>query len=153
VCCDGRFDRSGRKENAPTRRCWRDVCFERATRVRGSPTAGPCDGGAERGSGTAFALAAARLAYCGGFDLEDPEILAEAAAAAGMKLDACLAAAGDPSWDGDLLATARGLLSRGVRELPAVRVATRFIAGERGLPEAAAMLRACSRPRRVAPLP
>lgn len=107
---------------------------------------------AECGPATAFALAAGRLAYCGGFDLEDPEILAEAAAAAGMKLDACLAAAGDPSWDGDLLATARGLLSRGVCELPAVRVGSRFIAGEHRLAEAAAMLRASARPHRVAPL-
>src|SRR3954468_9846060 len=45
---------------------------------------------AESGRGAAFALAAGRLAYCGGFDLEDPEILAEAAAAAGLGLDPCL---------------------------------------------------------------
>ena len=37
----------------------------------------------EIGAGAAFALAASRLAFCGGFDLEDPETLAEAAAAAG----------------------------------------------------------------------
>ena len=49
----------------------------------------------EYGAGARFALAAARLAFCGGFDLEDPEILAEAAAAAGIPLDPCLAAAGD----------------------------------------------------------
>ena len=36
----------------------------------------------EIGAGPQFALAAARLAFCGGFDLEDPEVLAEAAAAA-----------------------------------------------------------------------
>ena len=35
---------------------------------------------AEIGAGARFALAASRLAFCGGFDLEDPEILAEAAA-------------------------------------------------------------------------
>ena len=40
----------------------------------------------EAGRGAAFVLAAARLAFCGGFDLEDPEILAEAAAAAGIVL-------------------------------------------------------------------
>ncbi|MDQ4040319.1 MAG: DsbA family protein, partial [Actinomycetota bacterium] len=33
---------------------------------------------AEQGRGGAFALAAARLAFCGGFDLRDPEVLAEA---------------------------------------------------------------------------
>ncbi len=40
----------------------------------------------ELGAGAAFALAAGRLAYCGGFDLDDPETLAEAAAAAGLPL-------------------------------------------------------------------
>jgi 2-hydroxychromene-2-carboxylate isomerase len=49
---------------------------------------------AEVGAGARFVLAASRLAFCGGFDLEDLEILAEAAAAAGMLLDDCLAATG-----------------------------------------------------------
>ena len=39
---------------------------------------------AECGRGAAFVLAAGRLAFCGGFDLDDPEILVEAAAAAGL---------------------------------------------------------------------
>ena len=39
---------------------------------------------AECGRGAAFVLAAGRLAFCGGFDLDDPEILFEAAAAAGL---------------------------------------------------------------------
>ena len=39
---------------------------------------------ADAGRGAAFVLAAGRLAFCGGFDLDDPEILAEAAAAAGL---------------------------------------------------------------------
>ena len=42
---------------------------------------------AERGRGAAFALAAGRLAFCGGFDLDDPDSLAEAAAAAGLDLE------------------------------------------------------------------
>ena len=50
---------------------------------------------AERGCGAAFVLAASRLAFCGGFDIDDPEILAEAAAAAGIGLRETLAAAGD----------------------------------------------------------
>ena len=49
----------------------------------------------EAGRGAAFVLAATRLAFCGGFDLDDPEILAEAAAAAGVVLDECLHAARD----------------------------------------------------------
>src|SRR4051812_32738437 len=55
---------------------------------------------AEAGRGAAFVLAATRLAFCGGFDLDDPEILAEAAAAAGLVLDECLAAARDEGRDG-----------------------------------------------------
>src|ERR1700757_4698088 len=48
------------------------------------PGASPCAQRAcafacELGAGGAFALAASRLAFCGGFDLEDPETLAEAA--------------------------------------------------------------------------
>jgi 2-hydroxychromene-2-carboxylate isomerase len=93
------------------------------------------------GAGARFGLAAARLAFCGGFDLEDPEVLAEAAAVAGLALDDCLAAAGDPSLDATLEATARGLRAQGVTELPAMRSGRRFRHGERGLTETAAALR------------
>ena len=41
---------------------------------------------AERGRAAPFVLAAGRLAFCGGYDLDDPETLAEAAAAAGLGL-------------------------------------------------------------------
>src|SRR3954453_7240038 len=47
------------------------------------------------GRGGAFVLAASRLAFCGGFDLDDPEVLAEAAAAAGLPLQDVLGAVGD----------------------------------------------------------
>lgn len=96
----------------------------------------------EVGAGARFGLAAARLAFCGGFDLEDPEVLAEAAAAAGVALDDCLVAAGDRSLDRTIGATARGLAARGVTELPAVRSGRLFQEGERGLTETAALLRA-----------
>src|SRR4051794_26626731 len=52
---------------------------------------------AQQARGSAFVLAASRLAFCGGFDLDDPEVLAEAAAAAGLGLRECLQAAGDPA--------------------------------------------------------
>ena len=96
---------------------------------------------AEIGAGSRFALAASRLAFCGGFDLEDPEILAEAAAASGIGLSACLAAAGDVSRDAELHATARGLLAQGVRELPAIRVGHRLFHGDTALAAAAMVLR------------
>jgi 2-hydroxychromene-2-carboxylate isomerase len=96
---------------------------------------------AEAGEGATFALAASRLAFCGGFDLEDPEILAEAAAVAGLPLDVCLAAAADEARDGQLHATARMILARGVKQLPAISIGRRWFAGERGVMEAAAWLR------------
>lgn len=93
---------------------------------------------AERGRGAAFVLAAGRLAFCGGFDLNDPEVLAEAAAAAGLPLDDCLAAAGDTERDADLEHAARRLLARGAYELPVLRVGRRLFSGEGRLPEAVA---------------
>jgi 2-hydroxychromene-2-carboxylate isomerase len=99
---------------------------------------------AQVGVGARFALAAARLAFCGGFDLGDPEVLAEAAAASGFALGQCVAAARDEALDGSLQATARGLLARGVGRLPAVRVGHGFFAGEALLSQAAAVSRAAS---------
>jgi 2-hydroxychromene-2-carboxylate isomerase len=96
---------------------------------------------AEVGACRRFALAASRLAFCGGFDLEDPEILAEAASAAGIHPEECLAAARDPKRAAMLEATARGLRSRGVAELPAIRVGRRWFAGESALDEAATLVR------------
>ncbi|MBV9838672.1 MAG: DsbA family protein [Solirubrobacterales bacterium] len=102
----------------------------------------------ETGAGARFGLAAIRLAFCGGFDLEDPEILAEAAAAASMTLEDCLAAAGDPARDLSPRATATGLRTRGIRRLPAVRLGTRWFVGEPGLMAASAMLRTAAARRR-----
>jgi 2-hydroxychromene-2-carboxylate isomerase len=96
------------------------------------------------GAGARFALAALRLAFCGGFDLEDPEILAEAAAAAGIQLRDCFNAIGDESIEEALSATTRGLQMRGVRQLPAVRVGHVWFAGEQRLTEAVALARAPS---------
>jgi 2-hydroxychromene-2-carboxylate isomerase len=95
---------------------------------------------AEIGKGSRFALAASRLAFCGGFDLEEPEILAEAAAAAGIGLPDCLSAARDRTRDEGLSATARGLLARGVHRLPAIRVGRHWFDGDGALAGAAAVL-------------
>jgi len=96
---------------------------------------------AEIGAGSRFALAALRLAFCGGFDLEDPEILAESAAAAGLSLRDCFCAVGELSRDGALHATARGLLLHGVQRLPAIRVGRHWFHGDGALAAAAALLR------------
>ncbi len=104
---------------------------------------------AEIGSGSRFALAAGRLAFCGGFDLEDPETLAEAAAAAGVSLDDCLQAAGDPGRDRCMQAAADELRRGGVDRLPAVALGGRLFAGEAGLMAAAAIL---NQPPQVRPL-
>jgi 2-hydroxychromene-2-carboxylate isomerase len=96
---------------------------------------------AECGRGAAFTLAAGRLAYCGGFDLEDPEILAAAAAAAGLGLDACLEAARDESRDGKLEKAGRRLLAAGADLLPALRVGRSLFWGEQRVAEAAAAAR------------
>ena len=99
---------------------------------------------AEQGKGGAFVLAAGRLAYCGGFDLEDPEALAEAAAAAGVGLEGCLDAAGDVGRDGRIEAAARRLLAAGADRLPALRVGRSLVWGERKVAEAAAAARMAS---------
>ena len=54
---------------------------------------------ASQGGGPRFALAAFRLSFCGGYDLEDPAIIGEAAAAAGLGVVEVLTAAKDPRWD------------------------------------------------------
>ena len=93
---------------------------------------------AERGFGAAFVLAASRLAYCGGFDLADPEVLAEAAAASGIGLGTCLEAARDVRRDGQMEADGRRLLAFGATALPAVQIGPRLFCGEERIAEAAA---------------
>jgi 2-hydroxychromene-2-carboxylate isomerase len=95
----------------------------------------------ELGAGAAFTLAAGRLAYCGGFDLDDPETLAEAAAAAGVPLTPCLEAAGETWRDDELRELGRTLWSRGVAETPAISVGEHWFSGVAGLMSAGARLR------------
>ena len=93
---------------------------------------------AERGNAAPFVLAAGRLAFCGGYDLDDPEVIAEAAAAACLALDDALAAAAEIRRDGAMERAAMRLLRRGADELPAAVVGRRLFAGEGRLAEAAA---------------
>jgi 2-hydroxychromene-2-carboxylate isomerase len=92
----------------------------------------------EHGRGAAFVLAAGRLAFCGGFDLGDPEVLAEAIAAAGLPLHASLHAAADTARDAAIEEAGRRLAAGGATELPALRVGRRLFSGEERLPEAMA---------------
>lgn len=92
----------------------------------------------ERGRCSAFVLAASRLAFCGGFDIDDPEILAEAAAAAAIGLDEALAAAGDLGRDGPIEEAGLMLLAAGATRLPALRLGGTLFCGEERLREAAA---------------
>jgi 2-hydroxychromene-2-carboxylate isomerase len=96
---------------------------------------------AECGRGAAFVLAATRLAFCGGYDLDDPEILAEAAAAAGVVLDETLHAARDEARDGAIEETGRALLAAGADRLPALRVGRALYWGEARVGEALAAAR------------
>ena len=84
----------------------------------------------EAGRGGEFIIAAGRLAFCGGFDLDDPEVLMEAAAASGIALDACLEAAGDVSRDAPIEAAGRRLLALGADHLPVLRMGGAFVSGE-----------------------
>jgi 2-hydroxychromene-2-carboxylate isomerase len=102
----------------------------------------------EIGAGGSFALAASRLAFCGGFDLEDPETLAEAAAAAGVPLEECLQAAGESWRDEELEYTAAALRAEGVAELPAIRIGEHWFQGETGLLAASRLLSEPGAPRR-----
>ena len=96
---------------------------------------------AERGRGAGFALAAGRLAFSGGFDLDHPDSLAEAAAAAGLDLEESLRAAADRRRDGAVEAAARRLLAVGADRLPALRVGRSLFWGESQVADAVATAR------------
>jgi 2-hydroxychromene-2-carboxylate isomerase len=76
---------------------------------------------AERGRGAAFAIATGRLAFCGGFDVEDKDILAEAAAAAGLDAAEALEVARDIQRDEAIVGAGRSLWSEGATALPALQ--------------------------------
>jgi 2-hydroxychromene-2-carboxylate isomerase len=92
----------------------------------------------EHGCAAPFVLAATRLAYCGGFDLDDPEILAEAAAPADLDFDLALEAAGEAWRDLEMERAALRLLRMGAPDLPTAIVDRLAFPGEARLGEAAA---------------
>jgi 2-hydroxychromene-2-carboxylate isomerase len=94
----------------------------------------------ELGAGPAFALAASRLAFCGGFALDDPETIAEAAAAAAVPLGACLEAAGESWRDEEIGEVSAALRSAGIDRLPAFQIGSHWLQGEDALGAASAMM-------------
>jgi 2-hydroxychromene-2-carboxylate isomerase len=76
-----------------------------------------------------YALSMARLVFCGGFDPDQPDAIAEAAAAAGLDCDAALRAADDPRHDLQIDATSRGLRARGLIGAPAIRIGRSWFEG------------------------
>jgi 2-hydroxychromene-2-carboxylate isomerase len=101
---------------------------------------------AERRRGAPFVLAMTRLAFCGGFDIDEPEAIAEAAAASGLPLEDALEAARDTSRDASMAAQARLVEEAGGDCLPALRVRGMLFCGEERLEDAAAVWRARPRP-------
>lgn len=83
---------------------------------------------AEQGVGARFALAALRLAFCGGDDLSRPEVIGDAATAAGLRVGEAMAAAGGLRYDLRLDATSRGLFGRGI-SAPAIRIGKQWFQG------------------------
>jgi 2-hydroxychromene-2-carboxylate isomerase len=140
----GRADSCARALRLPL--VWPDR-FPGAARCAQRASAFAC----EVGAGAAFALAASRLAFCGGFDLEDPETLAEAAAAAGVPLEECLSAAGETWRDEELEANADLLRGHGITELPAIRIGDQWFEGEAGLLAAGALTAGPQTVRRLVP--
>ena len=90
------------------------------------------------GQGPGFILAALRLAFVGGFDLSEPDLIAEAAAASGVNVDAALAAARTPELDADLEVAAQVLRRRGIVEGPGLRIGQSWFAGLEALHRTAA---------------
>lgn len=84
---------------------------------------------ADAGAGSAFALAVARLAFCGGFDISSDNVIEEAAAVAGLNPAEALAAARDTRLDLRLDATSRGLRTRGIVSPPAINIAESWFDG------------------------
>ena len=96
----------------------------------------------ERGTAGRFVVAACRLMFCGGFDVEDPSVLVEAAAVAGIDLHDMVRAVSEHGRDAAIEDAGRQLVAAGGDRLPALRVRGLLFCGEERLAEAAAAARA-----------
>lgn len=93
---------------------------------------------AAHGEGSRYVLAASRLAFCGGYDLDARAVIAEAARAARLNVREILEAAGDRRWDEQLFGSARELAALGLTSSPAIRVGTSWFEGLHAVSDAAA---------------
>ena len=75
----------------------------------------------ESGVGPAFAIAMARMAFCGGYDISSSSVIAEAAASARLNPYEAIAASAASQHDLQLDATTRGLRSRRIT-VPAISI-------------------------------
>jgi 2-hydroxychromene-2-carboxylate isomerase len=103
----------------------------------------------EEGRGACFALSVARFGFCGGFDISSDEVIAEAAAGAGLNPVQAVEASRDPKRDHQLEATATGLQARGVLMPPVIRIDTRWFCGSDAM--MAAVSFSAGQPRESAP--
>lgn len=104
---------------------------------------------ADQGVCQPFALAAARLAFCGGFDIAEDDVIAEAAAVAGLNPVVTVSASHDEHYDLRLDATSRGLRRRGIKAPPAISVGMTWFEGPDAL--AAAVSFSLAQARRETP--
>jgi 2-hydroxychromene-2-carboxylate isomerase len=84
-----------------------------------------------------FGLVASRLIFCGGYELDDPRVISEAAELAGIPPQEAHRAALDTRYDPALEATIDGLRRRGLRQTPVVHIGARWFEGLQALPGAA----------------
>ena len=127
---------AGRRGRGARRACCGvPLVWPEPARRRSAPRCAPRRWPASWACGAAFVLAAGRLAFCGGFDLGDPEVLAEAAAAAGLPLEMPDGRGRHPTRRG-IEHAGRRLLRRGRRRAARLRVGRRLFCGEARLPEA-----------------
>jgi 2-hydroxychromene-2-carboxylate isomerase len=100
---------------------------------------------ADQGVCQAFTLAVARLAFCGGFDIAEDDVIEEASAVAGLDPVATVAASRDQRYDLQIDATSRGLRLRGIEAPPAISIGTTWFDGKDALSAALSFSRSQSR--------
>jgi 2-hydroxychromene-2-carboxylate isomerase len=84
---------------------------------------------AERGACQSFALAIARLAFCGGFDISKESAIRDAAEVAALDPEELAAAASDPIFDRGLDSTSMALRAMGVDSPPAISIGEQLFEG------------------------